>query len=542
MITAFLATAIFISSHAYASTCAVKQTTLTTPQQFYRVSDTVFVGTISEINNYTNQQYKIQFGAEKIWKGAQTTKITLTTGSLQACGYSLVKDEKYLVFANGSPPSINLVLTKPIADAQGIVSVYNDPQFQSEESAKESLIKRLENAKDAISTMMGSHNTSGIPFNMVGVDVLNATLDVGIDSSKAILTKAEYEEKIKGLVGDLPMNVEFTQIWPTTGNTSHKQITNSSSNNHLFLIPDVKYVLRSPLQQFKSGISSREVKCNDGLQLVIKVGEGSPACVKPDTAQILVERGWAEEIVPTNSLLNLANDTGTVTMDNRTYYFETPRYSQDAYTNSPQIVFHGVTFTLFPSGFRGGLPIPCNMQGTTQYYWADANFTDAVHELLHMQVDSPPCDTNPIPSMFSNHTNPQAGLAFYDNKMKLLVSTDNSDLSKSPISSKERIRVIPEYPITTGINKNGTITDSETIEIIFDNFKQNLPLVVQIFDPQGGVYKTDNIPPSHIQPDGFYKYQIYIKGNGSAMGKYTVSVTHGNATASMSTYLSSAVP
>ncbi len=30
----------------------------------------------------------------------------------------------------------------------------------------------------------------------------------------------------------------------------------------------------------------------DGLQLVVKAEDGSPACVKPETSKILVERGW----------------------------------------------------------------------------------------------------------------------------------------------------------------------------------------------------------------------------------------------------------
>lgn len=119
----------------------------------------------------------------------------------------------------------------------------------------------------------------------------------------------------------------------------------------------------------------------------------------------------------------LKNDTGIVTLGNQAYYFETPNYSHDAYFNSPQISFHDVTFTLFPTGFRGGLPIPCNTQGEYQYYWTDAKFSDNTHELLHILVSSPPCTISP-PSMFSNHTNPQAGLTFYDGKMKLLVSTN----------------------------------------------------------------------------------------------------------------------
>ncbi|MGI0062159.1 MAG: hypothetical protein ACREBA_06870, partial [Nitrosotalea sp.] len=110
-------------------------------------------------------------------------------------------------------------------------------------------------------------------------------------------------------------------------------------------------------------------------------------------------------------------------------------------------------------------------------------------------------------------------------------------------TSKESIRIIPEYPITTGINKNGTITDSETIEILFDNFKQtSSPLVIQIFNPQGGIYRVDNISSNDVQPDGFYKYHIYIKGNQSAVGQYRVIATHDNATASIDTYLSDVVP
>lgn len=47
-----------------------------------------------------------------------------------------------------------------------------------------------------------------------------------------------------------------------------------------------------PLEQFKSGTPASDVKCNDGFTLILKSENGSPACVKPDTVQILIERGW----------------------------------------------------------------------------------------------------------------------------------------------------------------------------------------------------------------------------------------------------------
>ena len=48
----------------------------------------------------------------------------------------------------------------------------------------------------------------------------------------------------------------------------------------------------SPLKQFESGIYHSEIRCKDGLKLVMKSSNSFPACVKPDTIPKLVERGW----------------------------------------------------------------------------------------------------------------------------------------------------------------------------------------------------------------------------------------------------------
>jgi hypothetical protein len=47
-----------------------------------------------------------------------------------------------------------------------------------------------------------------------------------------------------------------------------------------------------PLQQLTTGIAPKDVACKKGLNLVLNAEDGSPACVKPDTAQKLIERGW----------------------------------------------------------------------------------------------------------------------------------------------------------------------------------------------------------------------------------------------------------
>ena len=59
-------------------------------------------------------------------------------------------------------------------------------------------------------------------------------------------------------------------------------------------------VTSTPLKVFKEGISVKDIVCTEGLQLIIKAEDGSPACVKPDTAQKLIERDWGFD--PSNPL------------------------------------------------------------------------------------------------------------------------------------------------------------------------------------------------------------------------------------------------
>ena len=49
----------------------------------------------------------------------------------------------------------------------------------------------------------------------------------------------------------------------------------------------------SPLKQIASGTEPENVTCNEGLELVFKLTNNSPACVKPQTFDKLIERGWA---------------------------------------------------------------------------------------------------------------------------------------------------------------------------------------------------------------------------------------------------------
>jgi len=72
-------------------------------------------------------------------------------------------------------------------------------------------------------------------------------------------------------------------------------IKNKDSKNVLQELQQIDIINydKPPLKQFRAGVTSEEIKCKEGLDLVIKLSNGTPACVKPESKQKLVEWGWA---------------------------------------------------------------------------------------------------------------------------------------------------------------------------------------------------------------------------------------------------------
>jgi len=56
---------------------------------------------------------------------------------------------------------------------------------------------------------------------------------------------------------------------------------------------DSEYVL-PPRKQLEWGLGNNEIVCRENMELIFKATNNSPACVKPSTAQKLLERGWTE--------------------------------------------------------------------------------------------------------------------------------------------------------------------------------------------------------------------------------------------------------
>ncbi|HEX5359427.1 MAG TPA: hypothetical protein VFW99_05875 [Candidatus Nitrosotalea sp.] len=171
-------------------------------------------------------------------------------------------------------------------------------------------------ASEAIQFYDSSGNLIGIPtvgqkirlsYNVLNYSPLNETsIDMNItlndDPNPIFHNSKQFNLKpctgtvltwdfVPGQMGNYA--VTLRQSW---GVYDNKIILGNNALANYGFSPTMKNDMLSPLKQFKSGIASKDVQCNADLQLIFKTEDSSPACVKPDTSKILIERGWAKGV------------------------------------------------------------------------------------------------------------------------------------------------------------------------------------------------------------------------------------------------------
>ncbi|MBI1829540.1 MAG: hypothetical protein HY222_05030 [Thaumarchaeota archaeon] len=96
--------------------------------------------------------------------------------------------------------------------------------------------------------------------------------------------------KINATSGPVHTTLYITVISPIHKEDQTNLVINMCCGTQMKITAD------APLKQFKSGIAAENIQCKTNLALVFKAEDGTPACVKPETSKILVERGWAKPI------------------------------------------------------------------------------------------------------------------------------------------------------------------------------------------------------------------------------------------------------
>ena len=105
----------------------------------------------------------------------------------------------------------------------------------------------------------------------------------------------------------------------------------------------------SPLKQLKSGIAPNDISCKTGLSLIFKAEDGSPACVTPTNAGILISRGWAKSQENGGTVVTLVEGQR-----------EGPLLVQKIFPDSIQ----GLEFREYPLATNVGIPITLHIGDT----------------------------------------------------------------------------------------------------------------------------------------------------------------------------------
>lgn len=124
-------------------------------------------------------------------------------------------------------------------------------------------------------------NIYEVPEDFFGISSNGIILNSGYEVKK---TECFFSYSIQ-FSGNQTIQLYYTQ-YPAGIPFHGDDIPQSCMTETIFLDP--------PLKQFKSGITTDKITCKEGLNLVIKSSDGSPACVKHETKSKLVERGWAK--------------------------------------------------------------------------------------------------------------------------------------------------------------------------------------------------------------------------------------------------------
>jgi len=123
-------------------------------------------------------------------------------------------------------------------------------------------------------------------------------LDLDIESNEVLSSEALFQGEF-GRLRDASVGPDGN-LYILTSNQDGRGSPVPSDDRILRIVPIIQIIvddLLPPLKQIKLGIDPSDVKCKEGLQLIMK-NNGSSACVRMETAIKLEERGWGVMSTP----------------------------------------------------------------------------------------------------------------------------------------------------------------------------------------------------------------------------------------------------
>ena len=180
------------------------------------------------------------------------------------------------------------------------------------------IVLQINSEKESASTQQTvtiSSELDGKIFPITVMSISAKPTDFTINPNQSVIVNFDGSGEVeltvkKSMMGDI------TDITSGDHKINFKQINSTSSSTTIkFTIPEGENSIEiygnivseipsksngdkreiSPRKQISSGINPQDVICSEGFELIFKSTDNSPACVKPSTAEKLIQRGWARE-------------------------------------------------------------------------------------------------------------------------------------------------------------------------------------------------------------------------------------------------------
>lgn len=113
------------------------------------------------------------------------------------------------------------------------------------------------------------------------------------------------------------ITVEFSKGMHTIEFIGYTIIPDPAPSQYCGVVMGFDSLYLPPKFQIERGMETKQVRCNAGLEGVIKSSDGTPICVKPETKQKLIERGWILNTITNNLPDNdfIPTDKQTIILD-----------------------------------------------------------------------------------------------------------------------------------------------------------------------------------------------------------------------------------
>lgn len=125
------------------------------------------------------------------------------------------------------------------------------------------------------------------PFWRIQTATWNDPENAPFLTTTAEITEASSNEELTTALGGFIVNCPFVEVLVAEAmedETMEDEIEDTMAEH-----------VAPPKMQMAEGVAPEDVTCSEGLELLLKTSDGSAICVKPDTASILMQRGWATQ-------------------------------------------------------------------------------------------------------------------------------------------------------------------------------------------------------------------------------------------------------